>query len=204
MEQHTNEHLIDKICNDNKGYITRKNIDNADISSVFLSRYVKKNGFMKYCAGFYANKTWIKDDYLILQYKHPQLIYSFNSAAYLHGLIDDIPLLLEVTGPKNYRPFHEKNNDVKLHTDTRKEIYEMGIQEVHTIFGNKVNVYDIEKTICDFIRNRKKIDSETFVKCLNNYKKRKDKDRNRLMEYAQRMNIVDDVLSLMEVLLNED
>ena len=73
-----------------------------------------------------------------------------------------------------------------------------------TIFGNKIKVYDIEKTVCDFIKNRKKIDSESFVKCINRYKKRIDKNVNNLMKYAKIMGIEDEVFSLMEILLNED
>lgn len=35
--------------------------------------------------------------------------------------------------------------------------------------GNKVQVYDFERTICDFIIHRDKIDSELFVKTLRFY-----------------------------------
>lgn len=204
MEHETNIQIIEKIVIENNGYITRKDIDKHNIASIFLSRYVKEKRFDKHCAGFYSKNQWIKDDYLILQYQHPKLIYSFYSAAYLHGLIDSIPSKLEVTGPVNYRPFNKKNNEVILHTDTRDKIYKMGIDDIKNIFGNKIKVYDIEKTICDFIRNRKKLDSESFVKCINSYKKRKDKNINKLMEYAEKMHIYEDVCSLMEVVLNED
>lgn len=204
MEHRINKCMIAKLIKENNGYITRKDIDKHNIPSIFLSRYVKENKLVKYCAGFYAKSEWIKDDYLVLQYQHPKFVYSFYSAAYLHGLIDSIPVVLEVTVPKNHRPFNTKRDDVKLHTDTRNEIYNMGIVEINTIFGNKVNVYDIEKTICDFIRNRTKIDSESFVKCINSYKKRSDRKINNLMEYAKKMRIEKDVYSLMEVILNEN
>ena len=86
----------------------------------------------------------------------------------------------------------------------KDELYEIGIIEMKTPYGNKIKVYDIEKTVCDFIKNRKKIDSESFVKCINRYKKRIDKNKNNLMKYAKIMGIEDEVFSLMEVLLNED
>lgn len=204
MEQITKRQTIEKIIKKNGGFITRKDINQNNISSIFLYRYVRSNNLIKYCAGFYGREDWIKDDYLIIQYQHPQLIYSFSSAVYLHQLGDSIPLVVEVTGPKNYRPFHEARKDVVLHTDTRKDIYEMGIIEVENMFGHKVKVYDMEKTVCDFIRFRDKIDSESFVKCINAYKKRKDKNKRNLMEYSRKMKIEDEVNSLMEVILNED
>ena len=115
-----------------------------------------------------------------------------------------MPPYLEVTGPKNYRPFEIPKQGVVLHTDTKDETYNLGITEVKTIFGNTIRVYDIEKTVCDFIKNRRKIDSESFVKCINWYKRIKSKNRSNLMVYAKKMKIEEEVFNLMEVILNED
>ena len=200
----TNLEYIEKIINLNKGYITRKDINENGIPSFFLYDYVKKNKLIKYGTGFYARNDWIKDDYFIFQYLYPKYIFSLYSAVYIHGLGDYNPPFLEVTGPKNYRPFPLPKNGIIVHTDTLKETYFIGITEVETIFGNKIKVYDIDKTVCDFIKKRKKIDSESFVKFINRYKKRIDKNVNNLMKYAKIMGIEDEAFSLMEVLLNED
>ena len=204
MEKISNNELIKIIIDSNGGYITRKNINEHNISSMFLSNYVKKYSLIKYGTGFYATKEWIRDDYFIFQYEYPRFIYSFYSAAYLHQLGDYMPPYLEVTGPKNYRPFEMPKRGVVIHTDTKPEIYSLGVTEIKTIFGNKIRVYDAEKTVCDFIKNRKKIDSESFVKCINWYKKIKNKNRNNLMKYAKTMKIEEEVFNLMEVVLNED
>ena len=200
----TNLEYIEKIIDLNKGYITRKDINENGIPSFFLYDYVKKNSLIKYGTGFYARNDWIKDDYLIFQYLYPKYIFSLYSAVYIHGLGDYNPPFLEVTGPKNYRPFPLPKDGIIVHTDTLKETYFIGITEAETIFGDKIKVYDIEKTVCDFIKKRKKIDSESFVKCINRYKKRIDKNVNNLMKYAKIMGIEDEVFSLMEILLNED
>jgi len=204
METKTKFDIITDIININKGYITRKDINKHNISSMFLSLYVKRNNLIKYGSGFYARKDWIKDDYLILQYQYPKLIYSFYSAAYIHKLGDYIPFNIEVTAPKNYRPFSLPRKGIVLHTDTRDSTYNLGIIEIKNIFGNTIKVYNLEKTICDFIRYRNKIDSESFIKCINYYKNRKDKNRHNLMRYAKIMKIEDKVYNLMEVILNED
>lgn len=200
----TNFEKITKIIKTNGGYITGKDANKANIPTAVLSEYIKKNNLVKHCPGFYSIEEWMRDDYFIFQYQYPKLIYSFYGAAYLHRLGDYIPTSLEATAPKNYRPFPLPKDGVILHTDTRDITYNLGISEVETSFGNKVKVYDIEKTVCDFIRNREKLDSESFVKCVTFYKKRKDKDINRLMQYAKIMKIEDKVNNLMEVLLNEN
>lgn len=195
---------IKKIINSNCGYVTRKDIDIADIPSIYLSRYVKRNKLVQIVRGFYAREDWIVDQYLVFQYTYPRYIYSYNSAIYLHGLGDILPNYLEVTGPMNYRPLSKIRNDVYTHTDTREETYNLGVINIATNLGNKVKVYDIEKTICDFIRNKDAIDFEVYVKAIHSYAKRKDKDINKLMQYAKVMKIEDRVRSVMEVILNGD
>lgn len=197
------EKILEIITN-NGGYITGKDAKKAIIPTAVLSEYIKKHNLIKHCPGFYSTEQWMRDDYFIFQYQYPKLVYSFYSAAYLHRLGDYIPTYLEVTGPKNYRPFPLPKDGVILHTDTKEVTYYLGISEIETSFGNKVKVYDIEKTVCDFIKNREKIETESFVKCVTWYRKRRDKDVNKLIRYAIIMKIEDKVSNLMEVLLNED
>ena len=204
MKEMTKYDAIQTILERNGGYVTRDDINKNDIPSAMLYEFVNKHGLIKHATGFYAKADWNKDDYLVFQYLYPKLVYSFYGAQYLNELGDFLPPFLEVTAPKNYRPFPLPREGVVLHTDTKDSTYSLGITEVETMFGNKVRVYDKEKTVCDFIKNRSKIDSESFVKCLHYYKKRRDKNISRLMEYARIMKIEKEVFSLMEVILNED
>lgn len=75
---------------------------------------------------------------------------------------------------------------------------------METNFGYKIKVYDMEKTVCDFIKNRDRIEAESFVKCMHFYKRNKDKDLGRLYKYAKIMKIYDKVFEIMELLLNEE
>lgn len=198
------EEKINKIVKTNKGYVTRRNIDENNIPSIYLSRYVKKYNLKQIVRGFYATNDWIVDPYLVFQYTYPRFIFSFNSAIYLHGLGDILPNYLEVTGPFNYRPMSKNRDDIITHTDTVDKTYNLGIIDAYTTFGNVIRVYDKEKTICDLIKNKDKIEFEVYVKALNNYAKSKDKNINKLMEYARIMKIEDRVRSQMEVILNAD
>lgn len=198
------EEVINNIVKENKGYVTRKDIDRNDIPSIYLTRYVKKHGFKQIVRGFYAKEEWIVDPYLVFQYTYPKFVYSFNSAIYLHGLGDILPNYLEVTGPFNYRPMSKVRDDIITHTDTIEESYNLGIVEIRTTFGNIVKVYDKEKTICDLIKNKNKIEFEVYVKALNNYAKAKDKNINKLMEYAKLIKIESKVRSQMEIILNDN
>lgn len=68
-------------------------------------------------------------------------------------------------------------------------------------FGMKIKVYDIERTICDIIKNKNKIDAEIFSKALKDYAKSKNKNLSKLTKYAKAMNIEKKVSEYMEVLL---
>lgn len=196
------EEKIKSIVETNSGYVTRKDIDRNSIPSIYLTRYVKKYELKQIVRGFYAKEEWMVDPYLVFQYTYPRFIYSYNSAVFLHGLSDILPNYLEVTGPFNYRPMSKAKNDIITHTDTVNETYNLGIIEIVTTLGNIVKVYDKEKTICDLIKNKDKIEFETYVKALNNYARSKDKNINKLMDYARIMKIENKVRSQMEVILN--
>ena len=199
----TVEEKIENIVKTNNGYVTRKDIDRNRIPSIYLSRYVKKHNLIQVVRGFYAREDWIVDPYLIFQYTYPQFIYSFNSAIYLLGLGDILPNYLEVTGPFNYRPMSKNRDDVMTHTDTVDESYNLGITDIKTSLGNVVRAYDKEKTICDLIKHKDKIEFEVYVKALTRYARSKDKDINKLMRYAQIMKIENKVRDQMEVIIND-
>lgn len=46
---------------------------------------------------------------------------------------------------------------------------------METTFGNEVPVYDMERTVCDVIRNRSNIEMQVFQDTLKRYVKRKVK-----------------------------
>jgi hypothetical protein len=68
-------------------------------------------------------------------------------------------------------------------------------------YGNEIPVYDLERTICDIIRSRSRIEAQDITQALKSYVKRKDKDLNRLMTYAKLFRVDRIVRNYMEVLL---
>ena len=135
------------------------------------------------------------------QYKYPKFIFSHVSALFLHGLTDQLPDYFEVTGPKNYRPFSQKPS-VIIHTDSHDESYRLGICEIKTSLGHLVECYDMERTLCDIIKNSRKIDAEIFGKALRLYAKSKDKNIRNLLHYAQVLKIENKVAELMTVVMD--
>jgi len=112
-------------------------------------------------------------------------------------------ILAWANGPKNYRPF-SPNPSVAIHTDSHEKTYKLGICKIKTSLGHLVECYDMERTICDIIKNSQKIDAEIYGKALRLYAKSKDKNTRNLLHYAQILKIENKVAELMTVVLNED
>ena len=141
MEESTNYSLLEKIFKTNGGYITREDVNNANISSWFLSDFVKRNNLSKIAPGFYADDDYIIDNYYIIQRRYPKYIFSGLSALYLLGLTDKIPTDIEVSSPQNYHPSRNKIDLLIIHKLSNKKVYELGIKEVKTMFGNIVKTW---------------------------------------------------------------
>ena len=203
MKETTCYSQIESVFRNNGGYITRKDIDNAGIPSWFLYDFVRKNKLIKIAPGYYANESYFADDYYILQKRYPKYVFSGMSALYIHHLTDKIPMEVEVTSPQGYHPSRKKIHGLSIHRISNKEIYNLGITEVTTFFGNKVRVYDEERTICDLIKNRDKYDGETFIKAIKFYI-RKTNNEIKLRKYAKIMGISKKVFEIMEILNNDD
>lgn len=203
MKDNTNYSLLEKIFKANGGYITREDVDNANISSWFLSDFVKKNNLNKIAPGFYANDNYIVDNYYIIQRRYPKYIFSGLCALYLLGLTDKIPTDIEVSAPQNYHPFRRKIDLLIIHKLSSKNVYELGIKEVKTMFGNIVKTYDEERTICDVIKYRDKYDGETFIKAIEFYV-RNINSQSKLFKYARELGIEKKVYEVMELVANAD
>ena len=203
MKENTNYSKLETIFNYNGGYITRKDADKAGIPSWFLSDFARKNQLNKIAPGFYTSDSFIPDDYFIFQQRYPKYIYSGMSALYLHKLTDKIVTTIEVSAPQGYNPSRIKRCNLIVHKISNENIYKLGVTKVETMFGNEVNVYDEERTICDIIKHRDEYDGETFFKAVKLYI-RNTNNQIKLFRYASVLGIEKKVFEVIEVMANEN
>lgn len=70
-----------------------------------------------------------------------------------------------------------------------------------SISGNIVRAYDKERCICELIRDRKKYEVQNFQTAVKDYMTGKEKNLSRLLEYAEKLKIRDEVMKYVEVLV---
>ena len=196
----TSYNKILKMIESNNGYITTKEIVSNKIDRKFLSNMVKKGMLVRISRAYYGLPSYIEDEYYKLLSKSKNARFSMATALYLHNLSDRTPLIYNITVPYGYSGSLQKEKNVILNF-VKKEILDLGVIEMTSPFGMKIKVYDIERTICDIIKNKNKIDAEIFSKALKEYARSKNKNLTKLTKYAKTMNIENKVREYMEVLL---
>ncbi len=179
------------------GIITAASAAEKGIPSWYLSKMVRNGELQRVARGIYREGDGDYDEYYFFQLQNKRCIYSFASALYLLEMTDRVPYRSEVTVYKGYNSSHI-SEDVLIH-HVNKEIYELGITECQTVFGNRVRVYDRERTVCDLIAHRSKIDTEMFSKAIRAYVQNAEKDYMSLRRYAGKMHIAEKVDQILEV-----
>ena len=163
-------------------------------------QYVKANDMEQISHGVYATKnTWTDVMYLV-HLRCKQAVFSHETALFLHDLTDREPLEYEITVKTGYNPSKLKDDGIKVYT-IKKELHGEGITTMQTSFGHLVPVYNMERTICDIIRNRNNTEIQTFQTALKQYAKRKDKNLRLLMQYAAEFHVDKILRQYFEVLL---
>lgn len=193
----------DKILNyviQNNGYITTKETEKLEINTTFLSNLVNDKKLERVGNGIYKLPEYPIDNFYILSKSSKNMCYSHATALYLHDLSDRVPLVYDITVPYNYSGNLLNNENVSLRY-VKEEIFNLGMIDIKTINDLIVKCYDLERTLCDIIKDKNRMDKEIYSKALKEYARSKDKDILKLVKYAKKLDVEEEVVELMEVLL---
>lgn len=184
----------------NCGYITTKEAMALGISRVYLSNLVSNNELERVGSGTYKLPEYPFDYFYIISNCSKNMCFSHLSALYLHEMTDRVPLIYEITVPYNYSGNLLNMESVSIKYVSHK-IFNLGLMDIKTINGLPVKCYNLERTICDLIKDKNKIDTEAYVKALKDYASYKKKNLLNLTKYAKELGIEKEVIEIMEVLL---
>lgn len=192
--------IIDKLIEERNGYIRLIDAQNEGISKYAVMEYVRKNEMKKVAPGVYISPDAWEDRLYSMQLRNRKIVFSHETALYIHNLSDREPYSPVITVGRGYNAKHLKATGVIVHT-VRPEWLELGLTQAQTFIGNTVRIYDRERCICDIIKNKNKMDIQVFQIALTSYFSDSEKNIHHLMEYARIMGISDKVRQYTEVLL---
>lgn len=191
---------LQSLLNDSDGILTANEVALAGIHHQYLTRMLEQGKLEKSAHGIYLTPQAFEDKMYVLQCRRKNMFFSHDTALFLHDLTDRDPLSYCVTVPSGYNTKKLISEGLTVFS-VRKELFTLGASYAKTIFGRQVQVYNMERTICDILRSRTKMDIAIISDAIKRYARRKDKNITILMEYAKAMHVEKLVRNYMEVLL---
>lgn len=184
----------------NNNVITTEQVIRLGFSKALLSKYVKAGLLGRERQGVYILPDSVHDDMYTLMLRTDKIIFSHDTALFLNGLSERTPFEHSVTIPSDSVLSNTLKEECNCYY-IKPELHELGVVEKKTTFGNVVRCYDAERTICDLLRSRNRMDDETVISAMKNYALYEEKDLNRLAAYAEKFRVSKILKQYMEVLL---
>lgn len=191
---------VDKLLAKYNGTFTRKQALSEGISDSLLTRMVKEELIERVGPGIYIDPASFEDEFLVAQLRLSKGIFCKETALYLYDMTDRTPNFMEMNFPKGYKSDYFDELRIKPYRQV-SNLYDIGVTTVKTPYGNKVQVYDVERTLCDIIRPPHVAQEEVIRNAMQTYVKRPEKNLNRLIRYAKELKVDAKIKTYMGVLL---
>ena len=182
------------------GVITTAQVETVGFSRMTLSLYVKAGVLERVGRGVYALPDQARDDMFLLALNNPKIIFSHDTALFLNGLANRMPFIHSVSIPKNASLSAAVRSQCVCYY-VKPELHSLGRIERKTTFGNTVSCYNVERTLCDMVKDRRRIDEETFLNAVKSYAGYTGKNLSLLADYAEKLNVRSKIKKYLEVLL---
>ena len=149
------------------GIIETKIAAQHGISKAMLHKLYKNDKIHRIVKGQYILPDDMQDELLSISNRSERIVFSHETALYLHGISDRTPFEHTVTAPSGCIPSAAIKSECKVYY-IKPELFELGKTILKTPAGNNVPAYDLERTICDIIRSRNKLGTSMYcVKGVN-------------------------------------
>lgn len=180
--------------------ITTAQVIQLGFTRSLLSKYVQAGLLERERQGIYTLSNTIFDDMYSLMLRSDKIIFSHDTALFLNGLSERTPFTHSVTIPSNTK-LSAPSREECICFYIKPQLHQLGSITKKTTFGNEVRCYNAERTICDLLRSRNRLDEETVINAMKTYAVSPNKNLNLLALYAPQFGIDKTLKKYMEVLL---
>lgn len=191
---------IRQLFEDSGGMLRTKELYTGKVFYSDIQKLINENYIEKIRYGYYQ---WLDDDSssearIIIQL-FPDGILNMDSALFYYGYSDRIPHAwhLAVSKDSGKSRFKIDYPFVRPYF-IEPDLLNIGLTDGE-IDGNRVRIYNKERTICDCLRYRNKMDREIFTKAIQRYVNDTSKNIPRMMQYAQKLRVTETVKNLVGV-----
>ena len=191
---------IRKILESQHGSLFTSDLANFGIPRTYLSDLQRNGEIERVSRGSYRAVNSIGDELLSFQAKYKVSIYSHETALYLHDLTDRMLLSYSVSVPVGYHSVLLNMSGQKIYYVNRN-LFELGSILMKSPHGNDIRTFNLERTICDVLRSRNRVDVQLINESLKRYVVKKERNLDLLYGYAKQFRIHKIVRQYIEVLL---
>lgn len=192
--------VLDNLVENGNGYLCTSQVVDAGVSKPTLAEYVSQRKMERVAQGVYLAEDAWPDELYLLCLSNSRIVFSHETALMLHGLMEREPKTTSVTVKAGYNASHLRRKGIRVY-QVKPDVYDLGIVDVQTSFGNTVRAYDMDRTICDILRFKDMMDVQVFQYAMKEYMASTYKNLNHLMEYAKRLGIESAMRTYTEVML---
>lgn len=131
-----------------------------------IKKMVKNNELFIIKKGVYS--TTLDFNYLeYLSKKHPNVIFTLQTACYCYGLLKQNRTPYYVVTKQKDRKIKDENVKQIFMTD---ELYSIGMNQVKYL-GFDIQIYDLERLLIEVVRNKKNIDFDLYIEIVQGFKR---------------------------------
>jgi len=191
--------IINNLLMNNGGIFNTNEAIKVGVSKTTLSQLVKNGILERVAHGKYAGLDVFPDELFILQQRSEKIIFSHETALFLHDLAERTPILHSLTVPSDRKLSPALADGCKVYY-VKPELHDTGICVLPSKMGHEVTVYNVERTICDVLRSRNRIDNQTVTEAMKGYALQKNINWTLLSEYARIFKVTKLMRQYLEVL----
>lgn len=188
---------IEQIIADNGGFVAKNELTSSQYHRLLSD--VSDGKVIRIRRGLFALSSALANTMYDIDKIIPGGVLCNYTAWSHYGLTTQIPLSICVA--------IERRRKVKLPdyppiTLSYQSTEQLELGRIRTIInGYEVSVFDMERSVCDALKSRNKIGMDVCSEIINNYLQRKERNLNRLAEYAKELRVANILHNYLELAL---
>ncbi len=193
------EEQILKLFKQKGGIIRLRDLSSINVNKYHLLKLVETGKVSRLKHGIYKLHGCETNEYIELKNYVPKGVLCLYSLWNYYELTSYIP-----------HEFHiaiNKKSKIKLPDYPPITLYYWDMSSIRTgiktlkIDNSEINIFDIEKSVCDAVKFRNKIGKDILNEVLTNYLKRSDKNIDKLIKYSKQLRVEKNLKNYLDVLI---
>ena len=183
----------------NNGILSYRKVKEAGLSYRAYRKMIEQQILEPLGNGLYGLADCYMDDWYLIQLRNPKGIYALDTALWLHGLSLTVPFEKTMMFPYGVNTSTIKQAQEVKPVVTRTN-YDVGIVEIERQKGQRIRIYEIERTLVECLRPVYKMDVQLIAQAFKLYFQKYSVNYQKLIYYAKLFKVTDKIYSYIEVL----